>query len=102
MEVRPACYIEAVKSQRRSVASAVRACRRGEVVAARTPEGEEVAVVRLISGQVCVMADRCPHDGGLLSDGFVEADRLVCARHQWEIDPRTGERVSSCGDRLAG
>jgi nitrite reductase/ring-hydroxylating ferredoxin subunit len=71
----------------------MRACRRGEAVAARAPDGEAVVVVRLISGEVCVVADRCPHDGGVLSDGFVEADRLVCARHHWEVDPRTGERV---------
>ena len=31
-----------------------------------------------------------PNPVGSLSDGFVEADRLVCARHQWELDPRTG------------
>jgi nitrite reductase (NADH) small subunit len=71
----------------------MRACRRGEAVAARAADGAPVVVVRLISGEVCVVADRCPHDGGVLSDGFVEADRLVCARHQWEVDPRTGERV---------
>ena len=51
---------------------------------------DDVAVLRLSTGEACVVADRCPHDGGLLSDGFVEDDRLVCARHQWELDPRTG------------
>jgi nitrite reductase (NADH) small subunit len=65
------------------------------VVPARDAEGAPVAVIRLWSGQVCVIADRCPHDGGPLSDGFVEEDRLVCARHQWELDPRTGERIAS-------
>jgi nitrite reductase/ring-hydroxylating ferredoxin subunit len=78
---------------RRSVVAAIRTVRRGEVVAARASDGEQVAVVKLVSGEVCVMADRCPHDGGLLSDGFVEGDRLVCARHHWEVDPRTGERI---------
>ena len=80
-------------TRRPSVPQAVRRCPRGAVVAARDEAGEEVAVVRLWSGQVCVVADRCPHDGGPLSDGFVEGDRLVCARHQWEVDPRTGDRV---------
>ena len=77
---------------RKSLPSAIRSCPRGQVVPARGEGGEAVAVVRLISGEVCVIADRCPHDGGLLSDGFVENDRVVCARHHWEVDPRTGER----------
>lgn len=77
---------------RPSVEDAARRCPRGEVVAARGPDGTALAVVRLASGEVCVLADRCPHDGGPLSDGFVEAGRLVCARHGWEIDPRTGRR----------
>lgn len=74
--------------RRPTVAQAIRRCPRGGIVPARDEEGQEVAVVRLTSGQVCVVADRCPHDGGRVSDGFVEEDRLVCARHQWELDPR--------------
>jgi len=85
-------------TRRPSVLVAARRCPRGEVLPARGPDGEEVAVVRLTSGQVCVLADRCPHDGGPLSDGFVDGDRLVCARHQWELDPRTGERVRTACD----
>ncbi len=75
--------------RRPDVAEAAARCLPGEVVAARDGD-EPVAVVRLASGEVCVLADACPHDGGLLSDGFVEGDRLVCARHQWELDARTG------------
>ncbi len=74
---------------RPTVGEAAAGCGRGEVVPARDGD-RAVAVLRLSTGELCVLADRCPHDGGLLSDGFVEADRLVCARHQWELDPRTG------------
>lgn len=87
-----------IPKRRPPVTTAVRRCPRGEVVAARGDAGEELAVVRLVSGQVCIVADRCPHDGGPLSDGFLEGDRLVCARHQWEFDPKTGERVRSACD----
>ena len=45
-----------------------------------------VAVARLGSGQLVVIDDVCPHDGGRLSGGFVEGDRLVCVRHGWELD----------------
>jgi nitrite reductase/ring-hydroxylating ferredoxin subunit len=75
--------------RRPDVRTALAMCRPGEVVAARDGD-EHVAVMRLASGEACVLADECPHDGGPLSDGFIEGDRLVCSRHQWELDPRTG------------
>jgi len=80
---------------RPTVAEAARRCPRGEVRAARGPDGAPLAVIRLHSGDVSVLPDRCPHDGGPISDGFVEGDHLVCARHQWELDPRTGVRIPS-------
>lgn len=61
----------------------------GEVAPAMH-DGQPVAVVRTASGRLHVVPDRCPHDGGPLSDGFVEGERLVCARHGWEIDPCSG------------
>ena len=57
----------------------------GAIVRAR--EGaREVAVARLASGRLVVVDDRCPHDGGRISDGFVDGERIVCARHQWELE----------------
>jgi nitrite reductase/ring-hydroxylating ferredoxin subunit len=84
-------------SARPTVAEAIRACPRGQVMAARDsspggPGAHEVAVCVMEDGRAFVLPDRCPHDGGLLSDGFVEAGRLVCARHGWEFDPATGAR----------
>lgn len=69
----------------------------GEVVRARdgaTP----VAVARLGSGRLVVVVDECPHDGGRISDGFVDGDRLVCARHGWELEVEGGRcrRASRC------
>lgn len=58
----------------------------GSVMAARRG-AEPVAVARLDSGKLVIVADRCPHDGGRISDGFVEGERLVCARHGWQFDP---------------
>ena len=40
---------------------------------------------RLGSGALVVVEDTCPHDGGLISDGFVEGDLIVCSRHNWEL-----------------
>jgi nitrite reductase/ring-hydroxylating ferredoxin subunit len=88
--------------QRPTVAEAAAACRPGEVIAAR--EGTaEVAVVRLVDGRAFVVDDACPHDGGPLSSGWVDGDRLVCARHNWEIDPATGrcDRRGACVESRA-
>ncbi|HLU69059.1 MAG TPA: Rieske (2Fe-2S) protein [Kofleriaceae bacterium] len=78
--------------RRPEVAEALARCPRGQVMAARQG-GCDVAVGVLEDGRPFVLPDRCPHDGGRLSDGFIERGRLVCARHGWELDPETGERV---------
>jgi|HubBroStandDraft_6_1064221.scaffolds.fasta_scaffold683591_1 phenylpropionate dioxygenase-like ring-hydroxylating dioxygenase large terminal subunit len=56
----------------------------GALIAARDG-ARPVAVARLGSGALVVVDDVCPHDGGRISDGFVEGDRIVCARHGWEL-----------------
>ncbi|HEY1815632.1 MAG TPA: Rieske 2Fe-2S domain-containing protein [Kofleriaceae bacterium] len=56
----------------------------GTVIAARDG-ARQVAVARLGSGALVVVDDVCPHDGGRISDGFVEGELLVCARHGWEL-----------------
>jgi len=75
---------------RPTVARAARPAVPGSVIAARRGK-KRVAVVTLHDGRQYVVPDRCPHDGGLLSDGFVDRDRLVCARHGWEFDVESGE-----------
>jgi nitrite reductase/ring-hydroxylating ferredoxin subunit len=56
----------------------------GRIVAARDG-ARPVAVARLASGTLVVVDDDCPHDGGLISDGYVEGELLVCARHGWQL-----------------
>jgi vanillate O-demethylase monooxygenase subunit len=55
-----------------------------------------VAVARLGSGRLVVVADECPHDGGRISDGFVDGERLVCARHGWELTARRNRCERAC------
>ncbi len=74
---------------RLTVLAAARSAQPGEAVAAQDG-GKAVCVVKLEDGQLFIVPDRCPHDGGLLSDGFIEDGRLVCSRHGWEFDPKTG------------
>lgn len=80
---------DAPSPRRPTVAEALRRCPIGELLAARDGT-EEVAVGRLADGRGVVVPDRCPHDGGPLSDGFVEGDSIVCARHGWEFDAASG------------
>ena len=64
----------------------------GAIVRARDG-ARAVAVARLDSGRLVVVEDVCPHDGGRISDGFVEGERLVCARHGWELTVEGGRCV---------
>ena len=68
----------------------------GAIVRARDG-ARPVAVARLESGRLVVVSDECPHDGGRISDGFVEGERLVCSRHNWELEVVDGKCVRSCG-----
>jgi nitrite reductase/ring-hydroxylating ferredoxin subunit len=74
---------------------AVRSLAHGTILAARLGT-QRVAVARLGSGRIVVVADECPHDGGRISDGFVDGERLVCARHGWELEARNGRCERSC------
>jgi len=60
---------------------------------ADVPIALPVAVARLGSGKLVIVADECPHDGGRISDGYVEGDRLVCVRHGWELVACAGRCV---------
>jgi nitrite reductase/ring-hydroxylating ferredoxin subunit len=72
----------------------------GAVVRARVAE-RYVAVARLRSGRLVVVDDVCPHDGGRISDGYVDGERLVCSRHGWELEVENGHcrRATPCKRR---
>jgi nitrite reductase/ring-hydroxylating ferredoxin subunit len=67
----------------------------GAMIAARLG-AQRVAVARLGSGRLVVVADQCPHDGGRISDGFVDGEHLVCARHGWALEARRGRCKRAC------
>ena len=76
-------------------AAAVAGVRIGSVIAARIG-ARRVAMARLGSGRLVVVDDVCPHDGGRISDGFVDGERLVCARHGWELVARNRRCERAC------
>jgi nitrite reductase/ring-hydroxylating ferredoxin subunit len=56
--------------------------------------GDLDLILLIADGQVFAYADACPHEGHPLSRGELESDVLICAKHFWEFEIRTGRHVS--------
>ena len=57
----------------------------------------KLILVRLGDDEIVAYEDKCPHEGTALSDlGDYEADEeiLICNKHLWEFEVRTGEHLS--------
>jgi nitrite reductase (NADH) small subunit/3-phenylpropionate/trans-cinnamate dioxygenase ferredoxin subunit len=52
--------------------------------------GVEVAVCNA-GGEVHVIGNTCPHAGGPLGEGGLNAHMVTCPWHAWEYDCRTGQ-----------
>lgn len=52
--------------------------------------GIEIAVFRLTEGSVLAVENKCPHKGGVLSEGMVCGTSVHCPLHDWKIDLRSG------------
>ena len=73
------------------VANASEVCA-GRISKARVGTLELILLVA--DGKVHAYADACPHEGHPLSRGELEADVLICAKHFWEFEIRSGRHVS--------
>jgi nitrite reductase (NADH) small subunit len=51
----------------------------------RRAQGADVAVFRTAGDRVFALLDRCPHQGGPLSQGIVHGERVACPLHNWSI-----------------
>ena len=56
--------------------------RLGKIV---TVANKEVAVFKLLNGKVRAVENRCPHKGGVLSEGMVSGEFVFCPMHDWKI-----------------
>ena len=56
----------------------------------KSPSGD-IAVFRAADGAVFALRDRCPHNGGPLSQGIVHGRGVTCPLHNWVISLETGE-----------
>lgn len=51
----------------------------------------DIAVFRTADDEIYAMYDRCPHQGGALSQGIVHGKAVACPLHNWNIDLETGD-----------
>lgn len=54
--------------------------------------------VGLYKNEVFACAQKCPHAGGILSDGYLDTiGNIVCPFHRYKFNPKTGRNVSGEG-----
>jgi nitrite reductase (NADH) small subunit len=58
---------------------------------------EQVAVYRLRDGTLRALAAVCPHRGGPLADGLIDARVVVCPLHGHTFDLCTGAELAAGG-----
>src|SRR3954452_20267566 len=46
---------------------------------------KEIAVFKLLNGSIRAVENRCPHKGGVLSEGMVSGEFVFCPMHDWKI-----------------
>ena len=56
----------------------------------RRNDGETIAIFRTATDGVFALLDRCPHQGGPLSQGIVFGESVACPLHNWCIDLGSG------------
>ena len=64
-----------------------------------TVNGEDVALLRR-GDEIFAIGNECPHQGGSLSDGFIEGDIVTCPLHGWEFDLRSGACMTIPGESV--
>jgi nitrite reductase (NADH) small subunit len=74
------------------------------VIERSAAQGGNVAVFRNDRDVVFALLDKCPHQGGPLSQGIVFGERVACPLHNWTIELKSGEAAApdvGCAKRFA-
>ena len=53
--------------------------------------GYEQIIIFNIDGEFYALQDHCTHDGGVLSDGVIDGEQIMCSRHGARYCIKTGE-----------
>lgn len=66
-------------------------------IAVTEVKGKKICIARFKEG-VFAFSYKCPHAGGILADGFVDAlGNVVCPLHRYKYDMKNGRNVSGEG-----
>ena len=57
-------------------------------------DARTIAIFRTADDNVFAIEDRCPHQGGPLSQGIVFGESVACPLHNWCIDLRSGKAAA--------
>ncbi|RAU95375.1 Rieske (2Fe-2S) protein [Mycobacterium colombiense] len=60
-------------------------------------DGRQIAVFRCRDGSLRALDAVCPHRGGPLADGLVDADVVICPLHGFTYDLASGCEVANGG-----
>lgn len=52
--------------------------------------GKNLIICKTENGLLSALANKCPHHGKKLSDGWCEDNKIICAYHQFSFDLETG------------
>ena len=63
-----------------------------------TVDGEQIVVFRLKDGTVRALGAVCPHRGGPLADGQIDARVVICPLHQHAFDLSNGACLTGAPD----
>ena len=57
--------------------------------------GNKIICIALHNNSLTACTQKCPHAGGILSDGFIDATgNIVCPLHRYKFSLRNGRNVS--------
>ena len=62
--------------------------------------GDYQLCIARVGGDISVMNNICPHNGGPLGEGIIENGKIVCPWHAWAFDVRTGVAEHEPGARV--
>lgn len=66
-------------------------------IAVMEAKGKKICVAR-IANSLFAFAYKCPHAGGILADGYIDAvGNVVCPLHRYKYDLKNGRNVSGEG-----
>ena len=60
--------------------------------------GDESVLLARLEGEFYAIGEECTHDGGPLSQGWVEDGRVECPLHGTEFDFKSGEFTEPAAD----